>query len=170
MSTSSSSSSSIRVFVHWTEQTVFAGEDVECTITFKNTAPVGGGGGGGDRQRKAPWQGPPAGTRNGLSSLVLRASDQPTPPQPPSSSSSMSRGHGHQPPLSLSVPPSPSRRPGASPASLNAAASNGTATAERPPRHKHHRSVSIIPIGGGDKVGAGGEENKTNGVDLQGVM
>src|SRR6187551_2705365 len=28
----------IRVFVSWREQTVFAGEDVECRITFKNVA------------------------------------------------------------------------------------------------------------------------------------
>jgi hypothetical protein len=30
--------SNIRVFVHWSEQTVFAGEDIECQITFKNVA------------------------------------------------------------------------------------------------------------------------------------
>ncbi|TLS28972.1 hypothetical protein PpBr36_01804 [Pyricularia pennisetigena] len=31
--------STIRVFVHWHGQTVFAGEEVKCTITFKNVAP-----------------------------------------------------------------------------------------------------------------------------------
>ncbi len=30
----------IRVFVQWTEQTVFAGEDIECEITFKNVATI----------------------------------------------------------------------------------------------------------------------------------
>jgi hypothetical protein len=30
--------SDLQVFVRWKEQTVFAGEDVECTITFKNVA------------------------------------------------------------------------------------------------------------------------------------
>lgn len=30
--------SDLQVFVKWKEQTVFAGEDVECTITFKNVA------------------------------------------------------------------------------------------------------------------------------------
>ena len=34
------SSSNIRVFVQWSEQTVFAGEDIECQITFKNVAAV----------------------------------------------------------------------------------------------------------------------------------
>lgn len=33
-------SSNIRVFVHWAEQTVFAGETIECQITFKNVANV----------------------------------------------------------------------------------------------------------------------------------
>lgn len=32
----SRASSQLRVFVHFKEDTVFAGEDVECTITFKN--------------------------------------------------------------------------------------------------------------------------------------
>ncbi|PGH23469.1 hypothetical protein AJ80_02423 [Polytolypa hystricis UAMH7299] len=31
--------SDIQVFVRWKEQAIFAGEDVECTITFKNVAP-----------------------------------------------------------------------------------------------------------------------------------
>jgi hypothetical protein len=30
--------SNIRVFIQWKEQTVFAGEDIECQITFKNVA------------------------------------------------------------------------------------------------------------------------------------
>jgi hypothetical protein len=30
--------SDIQVFVKWKDQTIFAGEDVECTITFKNVA------------------------------------------------------------------------------------------------------------------------------------
>lgn len=33
-----SSSSSIRVFIRWSEHSVFAGEDVNCEITFKNVA------------------------------------------------------------------------------------------------------------------------------------
>ncbi|KAI9776214.1 MAG: hypothetical protein M1839_000535 [Geoglossum umbratile] len=150
-------SSTIRVFVHWTEQTVFAGEDVECRITFKNTAPVVGGAkpntqnnqgfpAGGDRQRKTPWHGPVAGTRSS-GALVSGASASPP--------------RGHQPTLSLSVPPSPGRRHG-SPGSSGAAPNGIT---ERP-RHKHHRSVSIIPIGG-SRVG-GSEGTKTNGVPPSG--
>ncbi|KAJ5200991.1 hypothetical protein N7449_005794 [Penicillium cf. viridicatum] len=33
--------SNIQVFVKWKDQTIFAGEDVECTITFKNVADTG---------------------------------------------------------------------------------------------------------------------------------
>ncbi|KAL4910100.1 hypothetical protein BDW74DRAFT_48231 [Aspergillus multicolor] len=34
-------SSDIQVFVKWKDQSIFAGEDVECTITFKNVAETG---------------------------------------------------------------------------------------------------------------------------------
>ncbi|PNH39309.1 hypothetical protein VD0002_g5465 [Verticillium dahliae] len=34
----SDSSSNIRVFIRWDDQTVFAGEEIKCTITFKNVA------------------------------------------------------------------------------------------------------------------------------------
>lgn len=34
-------SSDIQVFVKWKDQSIFAGEDVECTITFKNVAEKG---------------------------------------------------------------------------------------------------------------------------------
>jgi len=60
-------STNMRVFVQWTEQTVFAGEDIECEITFKNIAPsptpsrtslhpqsANGIGPGADKQRKGP--------------------------------------------------------------------------------------------------------------------
>jgi hypothetical protein len=35
-----STPSNIRVFVKWAEQTVFAGENIECQITFKNVANI----------------------------------------------------------------------------------------------------------------------------------
>src|SRR4051812_11084605 len=34
----SNQATNVRVFVQWTESTVFAGEDIECQITFKNVA------------------------------------------------------------------------------------------------------------------------------------
>ncbi|CEJ53751.1 hypothetical protein PMG11_00095 [Penicillium brasilianum] len=48
--------SNIQVFVKWKDQTIFAGENVECTITFKNVADsspkAGQGGEGSQHQRK----------------------------------------------------------------------------------------------------------------------
>ncbi|KAJ5175858.1 uncharacterized protein N7482_001735 [Penicillium canariense] len=48
--------SNIQVFVKWKDQTIFAGEDVECTITFKNVSETaseaGHGGEGGQHHRK----------------------------------------------------------------------------------------------------------------------
>lgn len=49
--------SNIQVFVKWKDQTIFAGENVECIITFKNVAESGSeasnGGESGQHQRKA---------------------------------------------------------------------------------------------------------------------
>ncbi|KAJ5305444.1 uncharacterized protein N7443_005104 [Penicillium atrosanguineum] len=49
--------SNIQVFVNWRDQTIFAGENVECTITFKNIADTaseaGNGAEFGQHQRKA---------------------------------------------------------------------------------------------------------------------
>ncbi|KAM5355558.1 hypothetical protein ACJ41O_002204 [Fusarium nematophilum] len=50
--------SNIRVFIRWHDQTVFAGEEVKCTITFKNVAPGAG----------QPKQQPPQSERSRLAS------------------------------------------------------------------------------------------------------
>jgi hypothetical protein len=124
----------IRVFVQWTEQTVFAGEDIECQITFKNVAttptpsrttlhPASANGfaPGGERQRK----GPSTQSKNSATS-----NHKPLPPN-----------RGHRATLSLNAPvgvgrPQPSSR----------------SWTEGPPKvgkdgSSHKRSVSIISIG-----------------------
>jgi hypothetical protein len=137
----SNSTSNIRVFVHWAESTVFAGEDVECQITFKNIAPVpdlsrspsrssktNGFAPGVDRQRKAsPLQNAAANSRT-LAPQNLH----------PSSSAK-----GHRPTLSLNVTPGATRLQDG-PTSWSAS-QNGA-----PVSHKHKRSVSIISIGASD--------------------
>ncbi|KAI9802487.1 MAG: hypothetical protein M1825_002872 [Sarcosagium campestre] len=101
-------SNNIRVFVQWKDQAVFAGEDVECTITFRNvsstpgtpesrtpTTKLNGFVSGGERQRKtAPLQP----TSNTVRGAPLHS------PLGPS-------GHdrGHRPSLSLNLPPTSSR-------------------------------------------------------------
>lgn len=142
----SSPLTNIRVFVQWTEQTVFAGEDIQCEITFKNiaTTPIptsapaslhphsalGNGfapGGGPDRQRQTPI----SQTKNSSASSTRR---------------SQWTNKGHRSTLSLNAPAG-STRPQPPPDAWNAV----------PPRtggnggKGHHRSVSVLSIGASDK-------------------
>ena len=140
---SSTSSTTIRAFVQWREQTVFAGEEVQCKITFKNiaqspgissrpippTPKLNGFAPGGERQRKtAPLQ-PITHSRNGSWSSPTQNPRSQVPPV-----------RGHRPTLSLNVPVSlGSARP-----------STGTSTPDQngstTPR-QHQRSLSIVSLG-----------------------
>lgn len=134
--------SDIRVFVTFPESsTVFAGEKLECKITFKNVSPIpganrvpqlhlqkptangyglstNGNAPGGGKNKGAPLQ-LPVGLRSGTIS-----------PRLPTGRS----GSGHKPSLSLSVPAGPKPPASALPA-------NGGIG------HKHKRSISIVSIG-----------------------
>lgn len=123
-------SGNIRVFVHWDENTVFAGEDIKCRVTFKNVARPNNL---AERQRQpSPLVGTPRkpgfnSNGNGL-----------TPPV-------SARGtRGHRATLSLNVPNSHSRSKSGSTASW---------LPQQPPPttprsgHAHKRSVSIVSIG-----------------------
>lgn len=156
--------SDIRVFVTFPESsTVFAGEKLECKITFKNVSPISGanrgapplhlqkpaGNGygpqtngnalGGVKGKGAPLQLPP-GTRPGAISPRL----------PMGRSSS-----GHKPALSLSVPAG--AKPPVSP--LPAPSANGGIG------HKHKRSISIVSMGSeaGAEGGGGGRGQGEDG-------
>lgn len=137
------SPSNIRVFVQWKNATVFAGEDIECTITFKNVAvPAGrdrspvrkqnGFAPGGERQRKLPpvhSSTRPTVSRN--SSMVSQL-----PPQ---------NLRGHRPALSLNTPSTVAAAgalgESSSPALPNAALGNNNNG------KRHGRSLSIISLG-----------------------
>lgn len=129
----STPSTNIRVFVQWTEPTVFAGEEVECQITFKNVAsnpppprtllhpPLTNGFAGGERQRK-----PPVSQARNSNTLSPR-------PPPPT--------RGHRSTLSLTAPVGIGRvAPG--PGSWTGGHSKASASGST-----HKRSVSIISIG-----------------------
>jgi hypothetical protein len=129
----------IRVFVQWTDQTVFAGEDVECEITFKNITsnpspprtllhPPAANGfvGGSERQRKSPVS--QIRNSNGLN---LR-------PPPPA--------RGHRGTLSLSAPVGVVRSP-AGPGSWTGGHTKASQSAST-----HKRSVSIISIGASESI------------------
>ncbi|KAF2447173.1 hypothetical protein P171DRAFT_246851 [Karstenula rhodostoma CBS 690.94] len=136
-------SSNIRVFVQWKNSTVFAGEDIECTITFKNAAlPEGGDKSpirkangfapGGERQRKLPpvhsSTRPSVSRNSSFTSLGAPAQNL----------------RGHRPALSVQTASSVGER-NRSPQSYSAAFNNGSAT----PTHKraHGKSLSIISLG-----------------------
>ncbi|KAI3340325.1 Rgp1-domain-containing protein [Ustulina deusta] len=131
-------STDIRVFVKWDDQTVFAGEEIRCQITFKNVAPTASSASTPnlrqppqasprtDRSRQpSPLLSPRGGSTNGLT--------------PPASARS------HRSTLSLSVP-SPSSRLRNSiqqwpPPQLP------TPTPPPKPGHAHKRSLSIVSMG-----------------------
>lgn len=130
--------------MHWTEQTVFAGEEIECQITFKNIATTpapsksslhpssaNGFASGGDRHRKTP-----ASQTKASSPLSPR-------PQPPS--------RNHRTTLSLTSPVGTVQSQPA-PGSWN-----GGAPKTSKDGSTHKRSVSIISIGASE--GAGEDSN-----------
>ncbi|KAK2758338.1 hypothetical protein FQN54_004186 [Arachnomyces sp. PD_36] len=138
--------SDLQVFVKWKEQTVFAGEDVECTITFKNVAAdevhepsqtpqqhqrgnasrsVNGSANGDYFSSKAISRFLP----NNRRSFPLRPQGRPQPPA----------GRTHKVSSSLSTPIAPSQ--GFPPLPLPSEKGQGYQ-----PGHKHKRSVSIISL------------------------
>jgi hypothetical protein len=142
--------SNIRVFVQWSQQTVFAGEEIECQITFKNVAPVNGSpkpaphssslngfAPGEERQRKTtPLQASAAQTSRNNAAIKSKAT--------PAS-------RGHRASFSLSGPTSDVRLPAQIPGPKRTESEVGTEGRS----HSHRRSVSIISLGitegGGDE-------------------
>ncbi|KAK1826302.1 Rgp1-domain-containing protein [Podospora conica] len=161
--------SNIRVFVRWQDQVVFAGEEVKCTITFKNTArppqPAG-----------HPLR--PSQLSTTSASRHASADGRSRQPSPLSPVGSQHRGkanaglapppsaRGHRSTLSLTVPSAASRaRAGSgslpwSPATTRtprSGNSNGGGSQSEGGGHGHKRSVSIVSIGSVSTVDGGGQ-------------
>lgn len=138
--------SDIRVFVHWHDQTVFAGEEIRCTITFKNVAQT-------SEQQRSQRQPPQAGRHKLTSSLQTpRAKASASLTGPPSAST----GRGHRrTALSMSVPSTSSRR-----GSGSIQWPSGGPGGESRPKHAHKRSVSIVSIGSVNTVDDHGPKNE----------
>lgn len=136
--------SDIHVFVRFKEPSVFAGEDVECTITFRNVANL---------QPDTPALDSRPGRHSRRESLVEQVTSTPRVPSagwnkldsprlatanPHSHRSNVSRNHrataSLSMPLSSALPPESPTVP-----------SRGNAFAK--PGHKHQRSVSIMSMG-----------------------
>ncbi|KAK3985556.1 Rgp1-domain-containing protein [Cladorrhinum sp. PSN332] len=156
--TTSNTSSNIRVFVRWHEQVVFAGEEVKCTITFRNVARTA-------RPSTPTTAAAASTTLKPLTSSRLPSSErgprQPSPLAPAGQQArtkpnsglappSAARGH-HKSSLSLSVPSAASRArsgsiqgPWSPPPAPSSPASQRNGNGQG---HSHKRSVSIVSIG-----------------------
>ncbi|KHN98298.1 intracellular protein transport protein (Sat1) [Metarhizium album ARSEF 1941] len=129
--------SNIRVFVRWRDQTVFAGEDVKCTVTFKNAASTSSQ---QRQQQKSQQQQKPQGERQRLAvPLQSRAKASVGMAAPPPTTST--RGHRRSA-LSLGVSSTSSHSRSASVKWSQDASGGG----DWRPGHAQ-RSLSIISIG-----------------------
>ncbi|KAF3393764.1 RAB6A-GEF complex partner protein 2 [Penicillium rolfsii] len=133
--------SNIQVFVKWKDQTIFAGENVECTITFKNVADAapeaGPHGEGGQHQRKLSRVANHA-NNSGSDSFFSLKSPQNLFSGRRSYSISSQRKPSHRTASSLSSPPASSH---------SFPPTSGPSTPRSwQPGHGHKRSVSILSI------------------------
>jgi hypothetical protein len=131
--------SNIRVFVHWAEHTVFAGEDVECRITFKNVATTS------DPSRSLHRSNSSGGHTITRERHRHPLGVQPPPLQPRTAVGQAARplttGRGHRSALSLNVSIGDDR--------VNRSPHHGNAiqTDGGPAQRSHRRSVSIVSLG-----------------------
>ncbi|KAM0719523.1 hypothetical protein Q7P37_003653 [Cladosporium fusiforme] len=141
--------SNIRAFVHWREPSIYAGEDIECIITFKNIATPPGH----EPQEKDDAHTPHA---NGFSrapsaaasrrSSLVQSSVQASWAPSFSGSRKASQPRGHRPALSLNVLSAPSRGGPHSTGLHSAPMPSRTPTSARPAKG-HGRSLSIMSLG-----------------------
>jgi len=132
--------SNIRAFVQWKEPTVFAGEDIECIITFKNATKSREETEG--RAAHKAIQGNTGRRRVERPRATTQTTTRPTFSRARSigSTKAVSYGRGHRPTLSLNVVPntSPHTRTASNPSSVPALAVK--------PTSKHGRSLSIMSL------------------------
>lgn len=163
--------SNLRVFVSFKEDTIFAGEDIEATITFKNVEPLkppqerskqrGGVNVPPIRESPASTQRPPSqpASRTAHSRQPSIASHNSKPPPRPASVRRQSQ-LGHRQALSLNVLESSPRKD-----QVNLPPSAGTAPGTpRRGSQSHGRSVSIVSIGSdADKQGKRASTTRESG-------
>ncbi|EFY87871.1 intracellular protein transporter [Metarhizium acridum CQMa 102] len=145
-------SSNIRVFVRWRDQTVFAGEDVKCTVTFKNVAPTQSQ---QRQQQQSQQQQKPHGERQRLAvPLQARAKANVGLAAPPPTNAT--RGHRRSA-LSLGVSSTNSHSRSGSVQWSQATGSGG----DWRPGHAHKRSLSIVSIGSANNAEEHAQRNET---------
>ena len=141
--------SNIRAFVHWREPSIYAGEDVECIITFKNVATPPGQAPQEEDEARTPYANgfsrAPSAVASRRSSLV-QSSVQGSWAPSFSGSKQAPNGKGHRPTLSLNVLSAPSRG-GPPSAGLHSAPMSGRPPTSARPARGHGRSLSIMSLG-----------------------
>lgn len=143
--------SSVRVFVRWREQTVFAGEDVKCTVTFKNVASSSSQ----QKQQQSQQQRAQGERQRHAVPLHGRAKAAAGLSGPPSTTTT--RGHRRSA-LSLSVSSSNSHSRSGSMQWPQTGSSGG----EWRPGHGHKRSLSIVSIGSSGTVDDHSQRSEAN--------
>ncbi|KAI0112065.1 Rgp1-domain-containing protein [Nemania sp. FL0031] len=139
-------STNIRVFIKWDDQTVFAGEEIRCQITFKNVAP--------SPSQSQPLQPSPRPDRTRQPSPLLS-------PRGPSSNGLTPplSARSHRSTLSLNVPSTGSRLrnsvPQWPPPQLPVSAP------PQKPAHAHKRSLSIVSMGSNATIEDQGHGNNS---------
>ncbi|EPS28286.1 hypothetical protein PDE_03232 [Penicillium oxalicum 114-2] len=132
-------SSNIQVFVRWKDQNIFAGENVECTITFKNVADSASESGHGDtgHQRKLSRSANLPATSGSDSFFSLKSPHALFSGRRSYSISSQRKPfHRTASSLNSTIPPSNSFPPTSTPSTPRS----------WQPGHNHKRSVSILSI------------------------
>jgi hypothetical protein len=149
--------SDIRVFVTFPESTaVFAGETLQCKITFKNVSQKSG-----PKGQPSSLLGSPR--SNGYTPGSSYSARNPQPLQVPTTARSgriSPRSHSSRPPTATAglKPSFPHSTPSAKSPTVP---TSPTATADGRPNHKHKRTVSIVSISSdvGIESGRGGRES-----------
>ncbi|KAJ2905268.1 hypothetical protein MKZ38_005970 [Zalerion maritima] len=161
---SPSGSGNIRVFVQWTDQTVFAGEEIKCRITFKNIAPdsnnptnhavvsknnsaISAAGAG---TRPTPNSDRPTRQLSPLHPSAAARGKQHTPGLTPPASTATVRGHRST--LSLNVPHTTPNSPLRNGGSVPWSPQNNALDRSSRRGSSHKRSISIVSIASNNTV------------------
>lgn len=141
--------SNIRAFVHWKEPSIYAGEDIECIITFKNVAVPPGQEPQEEDAAHIPqsngFSRAPSVTASRRSSLAPSTAQASWAPSF-SGSRQAASGRGHRPSLSLNVTSAHSRASSYTGGLHSAPMPSRTPTSARPAKG-HGRSLSIMSLG-----------------------
>lgn len=142
--------------MQWADRPIFAGEDVECKITFTNVAPQGSPdptsasprqNGTASREEALRKAAPASSSRGGHKVRSMHSSQAKAAPV-----------RGHRQTMSLTVPKS-----GVGKSNLGSAPTQANGTPKIGNGHKHQRSISIISLGGSEAEDRGGNNQSGAG-------